>query len=219
VGFSFSAAAFFDSLLDGVIIGGILAIILVALRGPLTLLSPEPEKPVKHKRKRAKIEQAPAPPAKRKAGLGDYLSAWAMLAVVTASASYAVATGHGACGLIHSAVKGFQAVSDPLRLALVALLDVLTFGALGAALWSAIWWIAIRLTRLLRRQWAERIKMIHGVIFGLIVGGLMGFSACFSEAMAGKIVGPLELLRSSQRPPAYAVGCMIPEEWNAGYLS
>jgi hypothetical protein len=216
--FSFSTAALLDSLLDGVVIGGILAIILVALRGPLTLPSREGDKPAGRKRKSRKVEQVSAPSAARKAGLGDYLTAWAMLAVVAASASYAVATGHGAYGLITSAVKGFRAVSDPARLLLTAILDVAFFAAMGAALWTGIWWITRSLLRLIRRSWAERTKLIHGTIFGLVVGGLLGFSVCFTEAIAGRIVGPLELLRSARNPPAYQVGHQVQEGRDAGHL-
>lgn len=212
--FSFSTAALVDSVLDGVVIGGILAIVLVALRGPLTLPTLEGDKHGKRRRRPKKTEQAA-----RKAGLGDYLTAWAMLGVVAASASYAVATGHGAYGLVTSAVKGFRAVSDPARLALMAILDVAFFAAVGAALWTGIWWITRFLLRLIRRSWAERTKLIHGTIFGLVVGGLLGFSVCFTEAIAGRIVGPLELLRSAQNPPAFAVGYQVPEGCNAGHLS
>ncbi len=212
--FSFSTAALVDSLLDGLVIGGILAIILVALRGPLALPTLEGDKHDKRKRRPKKTEPAVA----RRAGLGDYLTAWAMLGVVAASASYAVATGHGAYGLITSAVKGFRAVPDPARLALMAILDVAFFAAMGAALWTGIWWIARFLLRLIRRSWAERTKLIHGTIFGLVVGGLLGFSVCFTEAIAGRIVGPLELLRSAKSPPAYDVGYQALEGRDAGQL-
>ena len=217
--FSFSTAALVDSLLDGVIIGGIIALIWVTLRGPLILPTLQEDRPAKRRRKSKKVEQVPAPAAPHKAGLSDYLTAWAMLSVVAASASYAVATGHGAYGLITSAVRGFQAVSDPARLALVALLDVLTFAALGAALWTGIWWIARLLLRFVKRSWLERTKLIHGAIFGLIVGGLLGFSACFTEAMAGRIVGPLELLRSAQGTATDAVSYLLREAWHASRFS
>lgn len=190
----FSLVVLLDSLLDGLILGGIVAIILVAARGPLIPDATPDGKRGKRRRKYKKAEQAAVPTVRRKARLSDYIVAWAMLAVITSSASYAVAGGHGAYGLVRSAVKGFQAVSDPARLMLMVVLNMVVFAAMGAVLWTGIWWISRFLLHLIRRSWAERAKLIHGTIFGSVIGALLGLSVCLNEAIAGKIVGPFDLL-------------------------
>jgi hypothetical protein len=132
--------------------------------------------------------------SRREAKLGDYLTAWAMLGVMASSASYAVAGGRGDYAFITGAMEAFRTVSDPARLGLMLALNMLAFGTMGATLWTAIWWISVLLLRLMKRSWAERIRTIHGTLFGLTLGALMGFSTCVNEAIAGRISSPMDLL-------------------------
>ena len=187
------SAGLLGSVLDGIILGGILAIILVANRGPL-IPDPKEEKKRKYRRKPRRSNRASVPNSHREAGLGDYLAAWAMLGIVASSASYAVAGGHGNYGFITGAIEAFRTVSDPARLSLMIALNMLVFGAMGATLWAGVWWITILLLRLTKRSWAERTKTIHGALFGLTIGTLMGFSVCVNEAIAGNIASPIDLL-------------------------
>jgi hypothetical protein len=190
----FSTTAFLWSLLDGVVIGGIIAFILVRTRGPLVQAASTQDKRKGRQRKGKRTKEVALPGTSHQARLTDYLAAWAMLTIVVSSASYAVAGGHGAYGIVASAIKAFQGVSDPIRLSLMIVLNLLTFGILGAVLWTGIWWIGMVILRLINRTWAERSRLIHGTIFGFAVGGLLGMSACLTEAMAGRIITPLELL-------------------------
>jgi hypothetical protein len=190
----FSTAAFLWSLLDGVVLGGIIAFILVRTRGPLVPAAEPQEKKKRRYPKSKRVENEAQPQTGRQARLTDYLSAWAMLTIIVSSASYAVAGGHGAYGIVTSGIKAFQGVSDPLRLTLMIVLNLLTFGTLGAVLWTGIWWVGMMILRLINRKWAERSRVLHGTLFGFAIGGLLGISACLTEAMAGRIVTPLELL-------------------------
>ena len=186
-------SGFLGSLIDGLILGGLLALILVRIRGPLFPEAREP-KSGKRGRKGRKARETPVPESPRQATLSDYLTAWATLGVIVASASYAVSGGHGTYGFITGSIKALQSVSQPARLALMMLLSLLFFGAMGAALWSAIWWVSILVLRLIRKSWAERSRVVHGALFGSVVGGLLGLSVCINEAIAGNILGPIELL-------------------------
>jgi len=189
-----SSSGLLGSVLDGVILGAILAIILVANRGPLIPDPKEQKKRHKHRRKPRQSKPASVPNSGREAKLGDYLAAWAMLGVMASSASYAVAGGHGDYGFITGTIEAFRTVSDPARLGVMMALNMLAFGAMGAILWTGVWWITVLLLRLTKRSWAERTKIIHGTLFGLTVGTLMGFSVCVNEAIAGNIVSPIDLL-------------------------
>jgi hypothetical protein len=190
----FSITALTDSLLDGIILGGLLAIILVTIRGPLVAVPEQPGQPTKRRRKSRKLKQPSVADTQRRAKLSDYLLAWVMLAVIVASASYAVAGGHGAYGIVTSSVRAMQAVREPGRLVLMAVLNTLVFGGMGAVLWTGIWWIGMLLLRLLGPKWVERTMLIHGTAFGLVIGGLLGLSVTLNEGMAGNIVSPMDLL-------------------------
>jgi len=190
----FTTAALADSLLDGIILGGILAIILVTIRGPLIPGIEQPGQRPKRRRRSRQSKEPLAADTHRKAKLSDYLLAWAMLGLIAASASYAIAGGHGAYGIVTSSVRAIQAVREPFRLVVMAVLNTLVFAGMGAVLWTGIWWIAMLLLRLLGRRWVERTRLIHGTLFGLIIGGLLGLSATLNEGMAGNIVSPIDLL-------------------------
>lgn len=189
----FTTAALADSLLDGIILGGLVAIILVAIRGPLVPFAQERVQPTKRRRKSKKSKDPVVTDTPPRAKLSDYLVAWAMLAVIGASASFAVAGGHGAYGIVTSSVRAFQAVRQPARLVVMAILNMLISGALGAVLWTGIWWISMVLLRMLGPKWVERTRLVHGTAFGLVIGGLLGLSATLNEAMAGNIVSPMDL--------------------------
>ncbi len=189
----FSITALTDSLLDGFVLGAILAIVLVTLRGPIVPLGQEPPQP-KRRRRKLKSTQPVLADAQPKATLADYLMAWAMLGVIAASASYAVAGGHGAYGIVTSIFKAIQAVADPGRLLVMAVLNTLVFGGMGAVLWTGIWWIGMLVLRLLGPKWVERTRLVHGTAFGLVIGGLLGLSVTLNEGIAGTIVSPMDLL-------------------------
>jgi hypothetical protein len=79
--------------------------------GPLVPVPEPPGQPTKRRPKSRKPKQPLVAHTQRKAKLSDYLLAWAMLAVVGASVSYAIAGGRGACGIVTSSVRAIQAVS------------------------------------------------------------------------------------------------------------
>ena len=190
----FTTAALADSLLDGIVLGGILAIILVTLRGPIVPAFAESQQRTKRRRKSPKPKRSSDAGAGRRPTLSDYLMAWAMVGLVAASASYAVAGGHGAYGIVTSATRALRAVREPLRLVMMAILNTIVIGGMGAIMWTGIWWIGMLLLRMLGPKWVERTKLIHGTVFGLVIGGLLGLSATLNEGMAGNIVNPIDLL-------------------------
>ena len=194
----FWGSGLIGSIIDGVVLGGILAVVLVAWRGPLQLFPKKHDEKANQKpnsRKDRKLRSVmKASAAHRRTSFSDYLQAWAMLAVIIASASYAIAGGHGEYGILTGIQAAFRTVSNPLQLALMTFLNVLTFAAMGAVLWTVIWGLGLIPLRLFYPSWAKASRLYHGTLFGIALGILIGIATTLNYAIAGKIVGPIDLL-------------------------
>ncbi len=196
----FWGSGLLGSILDGVVFGAIIAVLWVYFRGPVAFFQSAPNLSLEEDARRKKrdkrqrrIERAIVA-NRKKARPVDYLQAWGMFAVIAGSASYAVAGGHGEYGILTAAAAAVRTVADPARLALMIVLNVITLAAMGAVLWTIIWGIGMLPLRFLNANWAKAARLYHGTLFGIALGALIGVATTLNQAIAGNIVGPLDLL-------------------------